>query len=367
MKVCVVSTNIVPYFRGDMFGGAERQAAVILKALDKRGVDCTLVTSDLSKNVELPYRAENAYYSSDGVPILRFFTPRMTGILRALERVDADVYYQRNAGMITGVVAWFCRRNNRVFVYGAGSDQEFDKKKAIPGFRDRTMFFYGLRKADAVVVQNQAQQDALRAMLDLPSVIIPNGVESHPPEQKTDTVLWIGGLTTIKRPDVFLSVVKELPDVEFSIVGGPSGGEVSFGRHIQERAAKIPNLTVVGRLAPDEARRHVSRAALLVNTSAVEGFPNAFLEAWDAATPVVSFVDVDGLISRYEVGKVCADESEMIRAIRELMQDSDRRAAMGSRATQLVRDQFSSDTLGECYMSFFADLLKTHAAEPSRR
>src|SRR5512147_1291460 len=102
MKVCIVSLNLATYFDPTpraKYGGAEVQAAFVARALRDQGVDVSLVVADLPSDVPVPYPVENAFRSHDGFPVLRFFHPRMTGINEALERADADVYYQRNAGM----------------------------------------------------------------------------------------------------------------------------------------------------------------------------------------------------------------------------------------------------------------------------
>src|SRR5512147_715377 len=103
MKVCIVSLNLATYFDPTpraKYGGAEVQAAFVARALKDQGVDVSLVVANLPADVRIPYPTENAFQSSDGLPVLRFFHPRMTGIHDALARADADIYYQRNAGMV---------------------------------------------------------------------------------------------------------------------------------------------------------------------------------------------------------------------------------------------------------------------------
>src|SRR5712675_1420426 len=123
MKVCVVSLNLAAYFDTtprSRYGGAEVQAAFVARALKEQGLDVSLVVADLPADVRIPYPAESAFGSHQGLPVLRFFHPRMTGIHDALARANADLYYQRNAGMLTGLVSHFARRHGRLFVYGAG-------------------------------------------------------------------------------------------------------------------------------------------------------------------------------------------------------------------------------------------------------
>ena len=49
-----------------------------------------------------------AYARSAGLPVLRFVHPRWTGLVSALSRADADVYYTSCAGGLVGQIAMFC-------------------------------------------------------------------------------------------------------------------------------------------------------------------------------------------------------------------------------------------------------------------
>jgi len=206
--------NIVPFFRGgasDRYGGAEAQAAFIAGALRDAGHDVHLVVSDLHEGDQVPFPVENAFDPRAGIPGLRFLHPRWTGIARALERADADVYLQRNAGMITGLTAMFCRKNDKVFVYAGGSDVDFSPRRvSINNVRDRMLHSYGLKLCDGFVVQNESQKQAALSRFDKPVRVIPNGVHPLVAAEKNsrEYVLWIGGWRSIKRPDIILDIAE---------------------------------------------------------------------------------------------------------------------------------------------------------------
>jgi glycosyltransferase involved in cell wall biosynthesis len=284
----------------------------------------------------------------------------MTGINDALERVDAEIYYQRNAGMVTGLAAHFCRRRGKVFVYGAGSDTDFSFRHVlIHGLRDRVMYHYGLRRAHGVVVQNDSQLALARKALSSPTMTIPNGVlpAVHPSAGRDGTVMWAGSLRAVKRPELFIELARRIPEREFVIVGGGLGTEPDFAAAMHREAARVPNLTLTGWLPHADVIREIERSALVVNTSLVEGFPNVYLEAWNHGVPVVSFNDVDGLIAKEQLGALCADMDDLERKTRALIEDRERRQAMGERARRLVAERFSPAVLGPRYVEFFATLL----------
>ena len=361
MKVCIVSQRLGLFYgardQASFFGGAEVQAAFVAEALKTVGHDVQLVVADLPAGATLPFPAENAFSSSAGIPGLRFFHPRWSGMMAALERADADVYYQRNAGMITGLIAMFCRKHRRPFVYGAGSDGDFHARDvSIPGRRDRALFRYGLARCTGVVVQNEKQRAAAQS-LKKPVRLIPNGI--RPTAGESDgtrgAIVWIGSLWTLKRPDRLLDLAQRLPEREFIVLGGDFPSEADYSARIRAQAATVPNVTMLGRRPHDEVGEVLSRAALLVNTSDVEGFPNAYLEAWNHGVPVVTFNDVDGIIREAGVGVVVTTLEEMVASIRTLDDDAARRA-MGDAARRYVKERFSPAHLGAQYVAFFSSL-----------
>ena len=125
---------------------------------------------------------------------------------------------------------------------------------------------------------------------------------------------------------------------------------------MRESAARIPNLTLTGQIPHVAIRDHLSRAVVLVNTSKVEGFPNAYLEAWNLGVPVVSFNDVDGLIAKENLGAICEGMDDMAEAVRSFCGDAERSASAGLRARAVVKERFSAPALARHYIEFFQEL-----------
>ncbi len=373
MRICIVAPNLPLYFRRDdaaQFGGAEVQAAFLAGALSSAGQEVSLIVSDLRPDDKLPFPALNAYQTDDGIPGIRFFHPRVPGVWRALGATDADVYYQRNASMLTGVTALFCRRRGSVFVYGAGSNVDFSFRKANFGnFRDRVLFRMGLKLANGVIVQNQDQKEHYLKNHGRPVRVIANGVDLFEPETTgpRDLILWIGAIRRVKQPERFLELAARMPRQQFVLLGGNAVGEGSFSKKIVDEAESIPNLTLPGHVPHHMTLSYLSRAAILVNTSVVEGFPNAFLEAWNVGVPVFSLHDVDGLIENEGLGEVCEDMDHMESAIRSSLDDPDRMTLMRQRTQNLVEERFSAKALARQYVDFFEDLIDRNEKAKRRR
>jgi len=365
MKVCIVSLHLAAYFDPAprwKYAGAEVQAAFVARALKEQGLDVSLVVSDLSAGLHIPYPVENAFQSDSGIPVLRFFHPRMTGIHDALARADADIYYQRNAGMITGLVANFARRHGRTFVYGAGSDSDFSSRTVlIDGVRDKTMFMYGLRRAHGVVVQNNAQLEIAKKSLTAPIVAISNGVipADDVGPHADGPIVWAGSMREVKRPNLFIELARRFPTREFVIVGGSTTTEVDYAATAEKAARAEPNIRLTGWLAHADVIREIARASVVVNTSRVEGFPNVYLEAWNHGVPVVSFSDVDGLLAHEKLGALCADLDDMERRLRALLENEDVMRSARDGARRVIRERFSPTVLGPKYAAFLESLRAT--------
>ena len=364
MKVCIISLNVVPYFHnssGGQFGGAEVQAAVLAKAFSSAGADVSLVVADLEEGRSLPFPSHNAFYVRDGLPVLRFLHPRTTGLLDALDRAGADLYFQHCAGWVTGMTAWFCKRRAKPFVYFAGSDTDFSYREVIiENLRDKLLYFWGVKNAAGIVVQNDNQANLCRARLDREPKVIPTAVELDEAGEtgKNGSIVWVGALRAVKRPEMFLELARRMPERHFVLMGGILSTEPSFGKEILVEAERLPNVTATGRIPTSAVAEYLAKAVLLVNTSRFEGFPNAFLEAWARYTPVLSFVDVDGLIAGERVGFVCDDLEDMAVRTASIAEDENTRREMGQRARRLIEARFAAPVAARAHMDHFESLTR---------
>src|SRR6185436_14682092 len=157
----------------------------------------------------------------------RFLYPRFTGLWGALRRADADLYYVSCAGAQVGLAAMFCARHRRRLVFRAASDADCDPSRLlIRHTRDRWLYGYGLRRADAILVQSATQARALERCYGLLGRVTGMLVESPPPAVRRDIdVLWVSNIRQLKRPDRALRLAEWLPEAAIHMAGGPLRGE----------------------------------------------------------------------------------------------------------------------------------------------
>jgi glycosyltransferase involved in cell wall biosynthesis len=335
-------------------GGAEMQQARLARMLARRGHDVWMIVADFGQppRVEIDgVHVERAYRPFGGIPGLRFFHPRWSGIAAALDRVGPDVVYQRAAGVLTGQCALWARARGRRFVFACAHDFDTQSRSPfLPGPRDRWLYLWGLRHADRVLAQSAHQQDALREHFGIAATVVPNVIEvpaAARPEAGAEGVLWVGTLKADKRPGWMLDAARACPAIRFVIVGGPPPPPAldDTARTRAAAAAGLPNLELAGALAGPQVTAMLEHAAILAHTSPAEGFPNTLLEAWAHGVPTVSVVDPGGAVSAHDTGELAGDAHEFVEAIRRLMYDPARRRALGDAARRYVLARHAPDAV----------------------
>ena len=144
--VCFLAPTTWPTFAGDkdipVVGGAELQQTIVAKSLAARGYRVSMISIDYGQQdgTEVDgVRIYNMHKPFEGIPVLRFFHPRLSSLWRALRRVNADVYYQRTAAAYTGFLAAFWKTHGKRAIYAGASDVDFiPKRQDITYARDRT-------------------------------------------------------------------------------------------------------------------------------------------------------------------------------------------------------------------------------------
>ncbi len=371
MKICLVGLDnlplLVPEYRQHVIGGESVQQTLLARALARRGLDVSTVVLDYGQIDGAQWdgiRVFNAYRPGAGLPVLRFIHPRWTGLWSALARADADIYYTSCAGMQVGLLAMFCRRFNRRFVYRTASDSDCDRSRLLVQFaRDRWLYAYGLRRADAILVQSAWQAQTLARSYGLGGRVAGMLVEPPPPSTVRDIdVLWVSNIRRIKRPDRILELAGRMPEAKIHMAGGPLSGEEALFREIVKTAATRRNVTFHGRLPYWDANDLYGRARVLVNTSDLEGFPNSYLQAWIRGVPVVTLLDPDRVIEREGLGIAARYPTEILDAVRYLLGDPAAWKAASDRCRRFMAREYGEDKVLAVYLDTFAKVMHIDTA-----
>ena len=175
VRVCFVSLLAYPLFNPGIrseFGGAELQLYYLATELAKDPqFEIIFVTSDFGQP-DIEVRVGVKLYKLSSPPKKPRYVRTIIEYIRLwllLKKINADVYIQRAAGIITGWTALFCRLNRKKFIYMTAHDNDVVANKK-PGWMPRGImgdiiwwgFKKGLKITDMVMVQHQTQKENLK-------------------------------------------------------------------------------------------------------------------------------------------------------------------------------------------------------------
>jgi glycosyltransferase involved in cell wall biosynthesis len=367
-SVCFVAPACYPVLSGDrrlqFAGGAEVQQSLIATALAARGYRVSMVSMNFGQregDIIRGVRQLTMHSPDEGVPLLRYLHPRLTSLWSALARADADVYYQRTSGALTGFVAAFARRHGRVSLFAGAHDADFEPGLSLIRYaRDRAVYRWGMRHVDRIIVQSERQLALCRDTFGRDALRI-DSCYAHRgrPAAHDGVILWVASAKRHKRPHLLLDLAASLPQHRFRLVGGPAAGagERAYFEALRDRAATLANVEMTGFVSVADVESHFDGAALFVNTSVGEGFPNTFLQAWSRGMPTVSFFDPQVECEAQAVGVVASDLDAMRSRIEALMSHRALWQSTGRRALNAFAQRYSVDRTIDAYEGLIEEVL----------
>jgi glycosyltransferase involved in cell wall biosynthesis len=356
--ICFVAPHAWPVFSGDpkiqVVGGAEVQQSVLARVFAANGYRVSMICLDYGQ----PDRSRvdgvtvhKTFAPQAGVPVLRFLHPRLTSTWRKLGEVDADIYYCRAASIWLWLTTEFARRRGRRAIYAGASDRDFDPDVGgqLRYARDRWLYRRGLAAADRIVAQNHAQRASCAATHGRDATVIPSCYQlpAQSADAAKDRVLWVAAIHETKRPEMLLQLAARLPQRRFVMIGGPRQGSHALFERMRVQAAALPNVEFKGFLPLAQVEPWFDRARVFVNTSAYEGMPNTFLQAWARGVPTVATVDVGA-----PVHCIANDVESLARGVEAAFENP----ALGARCRAYFERTHSTTAALDCYARLFDQL-----------
>lgn len=340
-------------------GGEEVQHALMSRYLARQGYAVTSLVGDFGQRAleEIEgVQVRKTFALDAGVPGLRFFAPRLSSTWAALRAANADVYYVSCAGAMAGVVAEFCRRHRRRFVFRVASDADCAPHTLmLDNSRDRMLYHYGLRRADAILVQTDRQAKLLQRNYGLDARQA--GMFSDLPEQvrgfgeRGGGLLWLANMRAMKRPEWFLDMARRVPRLPCDMAGGIHPGELALYTRVAAAAESLPNLRFHGQVRFGATRALFADARIFVNTSSFEGFPNTYLQAWANGVPVIASFDPDGIIAAHGLGVAVDNVDSAVAEARSLLASPAKWEAFSARCRAFARARLAPDQVSQPYLA----------------
>jgi glycosyltransferase involved in cell wall biosynthesis len=362
-------------FSADLFrrnvgraGGAERQMALLAGELARRGHHVALVVNalpdrelDIDSHLTLVERVEHGGTTG---PISTLLETART--LRALRVANGRVVVVRAGTPVVGFIALYCLLWRRRLVFSSANNFDF-LDRGLEWSRRKWLYEFGVRRADAVVVQSHEQLDlarrafpGIRRLVRIASFAdAPLEVDDRlPPAQ----FLWVGRLVSYKRPLHYALLASAVPGARFVLIPHLQtklrAEEQDLLAQLELAAARIPNLEVRDPVPHSALVKELARAVAVVNTSTFEGMPNTFLEAWGQGVPVLTLsCDPDGVIRSQGLGVSAQDSWErFVAGAQELWDNRFERDELGRRTRTHLREVHSTVSVGSQWEALLASL-----------
>jgi glycosyltransferase involved in cell wall biosynthesis len=353
-------------------GGAELQTVLLASGLARRGVrvgHIVLPVEDLEPvepGLQLVERPDTDEHSRLRIPL------EIREIWRSLRRADPAVVVVRGSGGYVIPVTIWSVANRRQLIFASSSDLDFDLHRPDRSRLNLSVYATAARRASRLVAQTETQRRlAAKTFPKLVSRVIPSFAEtSSPTDAPGEYFLWADRITQYKRPESFLDLAAAVPEARFRMVASETR-ETSreLLRMIEERAAALSNLELLGRLSRPELLAEIPPAVALVKTSEAEGMPNTFLESWARGVPVLSLdVDPDARIAEHGGGFVAGGSTEDFAAkARRLWAEPELRRELGARGRAFVISHHSIEAVIDRWIEVLDELTELRGVRPTSR
>ncbi len=315
-----------------LIGGAERQVAELSRHVAERTrttvfvdprqpaglYDDAFVAGHQATFVRLP--------TEQGLPGgARAAAAKVKRLRQVIQASGVDVVVQRVATWNTLYLALACRAAGVPFVYHWASDHDGRLRDLHlpPRVIGPLGFWIGRKLANAQITITRKQQEMAGRgrVYVLPDLVAERAWQ---PSRGQD-ILWVARIKQqYKQPHLFMDLAEALPERHFIMAGGVVGPD-DFQEWFRKRLAGLPNVEHLGDVDHEDMPAAYARARVLVNTSNVEGFCNAFLEAASCEVPIVSLNhDPNGILSRRGAGICVGGDTSALPAAVESLYDEAR-------------------------------------------
>ena len=318
MKICFISPGInsLLYQTGHGTGGAERQFMLYGLELTKRGHSIAYITKDPGDQVPMnpesaQFKIEFADFSwmnhSKWKLISWFFS-----LVKAMKRVSCDVYIIKTPAIALLPMLFYRIFNKARIVFWTQIDDDACRNRKRTNATASAIMNWTIPKTDLVIAQTEDQQKNYLKNFQIQAFHIPNifSPDIDSGGLIESDVFWCGNSSVKKRPFVVFELAKRLPHLHFLMAMNVSSSDI-FSQ-VKEMAEQYSNVTFLGSIPPSKTASCFRGCRVYLNTSKEEGFPNTFLQTWNAGKPVLSVcIDPDGVLERYQLGKCLGRTAEL--------------------------------------------------------
>lgn len=281
-----------------------------------------------------------------------------------------DMLHVLHAGTLTPLLKLFPQLNDLpILLTTTGTDVHVDLNSPVG-----EGIAAAIERADRIVVFNSTfipMIASLNSAYQNKTVVVPQGVDLPSNQARSrsslklteDDVLLImpSGLRPVKRIEFALdaveTAVRQNPHLKFLLIGPVLDQDYSV--RILQRIETLPWAAYWGSIPHDQISSLLALGDVVLNTSLVEGQPQAALEAMSLGIPaVISAVPGNlGIFTDGQEGYYAETPTQLAAAVLKLSRDHVLRRQMGTAAARLVSERYSAVREIDCYERLYWSLI----------
>lgn len=375
MDILNVNSSLDPVWGG----GTSERTIQVSRHLQKAGVNCTILTTDLGFSNERLKDLGDVQCKTLHCIFKRFFIPKFSyrDVEQLVKRADV-IHLMSHWTVLNAIVYSIAVRLKKPYVVcPAGALPIYGRSKRIKNIYNRVIGRNIIRNASGhvAITGDEIPHFMSYGVAEEKISIIPNGTRAT--EDVADDelafrkkyglgkypfLLFVGRLNPIKGPDMLLKAfcnVRNALEGYHLVFAGPNEGLLADMRRFSIEQGLQDRVHFIGYLRGAD-KVHAYRAAeILVVPSRQDAMSIVVLEAGIEGTPVL-LTDQCGFNDVSKVGGgmvVPASVEGLQRGLGTILNDRDRLRVMGANLAQYVREHFTWDVMAQKYVELYSSIL----------
>lgn len=360
MRICLICVEI---FAWGKYGGFGRSTRMLGRELVRRGHEVTAV---------VPRRPDQKPVEDlDGMKVLSFSPNHPFESQELYRQANAQIYHSQEPSLATYLAQKNMPQAKHVVTFRDPRNLkdwfiEFTHPSVSPLKTILSMVYEynpwvhrAVRRADAFFSCAEGMEAKARKLYGLPRH--PEFLPSPIPmpdhsliKSESPQVCFVGRWDKRKRPELFLRLAKQRPDVRFIAVG--QGQNSEWDQRLRSEYGHLPNVELLGFVDQFRSNRlseMLEKSWILINTSSREGLPTSFLEALSHRCALLSSVNTSGITERFGYW---AQDDDFLKGLNHLLEDN-RWKPLAESGEAYVRRHYECDASVSRHEAIYKELI----------
>ena len=360
IKICFICPKAYPIFDSNTkstFGGTEVDLYNISTELAKdNNYEVKMLVADYAQ--EKSVTLENVKLIKT-VNFKKNILSQTLNLIKALKKTDCDIFFMQGLNISLPLCVLIAKLRNKKFIFRTASSIHCNGIWLTKHKLHSIQIKWALRKINRVICQNaEDQKNCLNTYKIKTATVISNGQRFQEYNNNNKQgILWVGRSDTLKQPYLFIEIAKKMPNYNFTMICPKATNDNNYDTLI-EKATKQNNLKFIKYVDFKNIDSYFIDNQFFVNTSSVEGFPNTFIQACKAATPIASLnINPDNFLNKENCG-ICTDGNlnNLCNNIETIIKDSNKFKTLSQNALNYAKNKHDIQIIIHEYKSLFKEL-----------